>query len=158
MVRFEPATSRKFLSGQLLWFLFWCAVTGIALYLTPKPEGHGTHTELGLPPCPSVMFFGRPCPGCGLTTSFTALVHGNIPFAFHAHPLGPFLYLVFTVTAFMAIYGWITRLHMNTSSQMFNRSLCALLIVFFAFGAVRFAVSSHYGDRDPYHQLVVNRR
>lgn len=157
MVRFEAAPNRKVLTGQLLWFLLWVGVTAFAIYLTPKPEGHGTHTELGLPPCPSVMFFGRPCPGCGLTTSFTATVHGNLPFAFHAHPLGPVLYALFTLSALACGYGYWKMKAFDTSSKIFNRSLGALVIIFFAFGLMRFALMPHYGDHDPAHLWVVSR-
>lgn len=33
-------------------------------------------------------FLGLPCPGCGLTRSFVALVHGDLRGSVGAHPLG----------------------------------------------------------------------
>src|SRR5438270_12571671 len=96
MALYESAEPRKRLSGQLMFFGVWLAITGFGAYLHPDPSGHGTHTQLGLPPCPSVLLFNRPCPGCGLTTSFTAFIHGDLASAFHAHPLGPLLYVGIT--------------------------------------------------------------
>lgn len=134
----KPVESRKPLRGHLLWFLIWLAVTLIAIKLTPSPTGHGTHTELGLPPCPSMLLFGKPCPGCGLTTSFTATVHGQFGAAFHAHPLGPILYGLFTVTAWLCLYGFIKQRQMPTDTRAYNFALCFLMIGFFIFGVFRF--------------------
>jgi hypothetical protein len=58
------------------------AVMGIAVWLNPyEPDGTprrlGTHPQLGLPPCEFLVRFGRPCPGCGMTTSFSLLMHGD---------------------------------------------------------------------------------
>ncbi|HEY3780776.1 MAG TPA: DUF2752 domain-containing protein [Fimbriimonadaceae bacterium] len=155
MIRFEKAESRKHLVGQFLWFLLWVFVTSCAIYLTPSTEGHGTHTQLGLPPCPSVMLLGRPCPGCGLTTSFTAFVHGQIGFAFHAHPFGPILYLLFTASALCCLYGFVKGYYLDFSSKSFNRVGMAFMVVFLGFGLIRFCIDSHYGDTDVYHQMIV---
>jgi hypothetical protein len=155
MIRFEKAESRKPLAGQLLWFLLWVFVTSCAIFLKPSAEGHGTHTQLGLPPCPSVAFLGRPCPGCGLTTSFTALLHGQIGFAFHAHPFGPFLYLGLTASALACLYGLVKGYRLDLSSATFNRFGMSFMVVFLGFGLIRFCIESHYGDSDPYHQIIV---
>ena len=84
MALYDGTDNRTKLSGQLSFFFVWLAITLIAIVLRPDPSGHGTHTQLGLPPCPSVLLFNRPCPGCGLTTSFTAVLHGDFVAAFHA--------------------------------------------------------------------------
>jgi len=141
---FEPAVSRRRIAGQFLYFSFWLVITVIAACLHASPTGHGTHEQLGLPPCPSVLLFSRPCPGCGLTTSWTALIHGNLPFAFHAHPLGPFLYLFFTVTALMALRGWVLRERFNLDSPRFNRVMVVCAVIFFAFGIVRMTTTPNY--------------
>ena len=99
---FEPVTVLRSIAGQLVYFGCWVSVTVIGLILRPSADGHGTHQQLGLPPCPCVLIFNRPCPGCGLTTSFTALLHGRFRDAFRAHWFGPFLYLIFTATAIAA--------------------------------------------------------
>jgi hypothetical protein len=54
------------------------ALLAIARWLDPDPAGHGTHRQLGLPPCTFVKLFGKPCPSCGMTTAWAHLVRGQI--------------------------------------------------------------------------------
>ena len=144
MALFEPAPSRRRIAGQLLYFLSWLTITGFGAFLHPSTTGHGTHEQLGLPPCPSVLLFSRPCPGCGLTTSWTAFIHGDLAAAFHAHPLGPLLYMFFTVTALMALRGFVIQQRLCLDTPRFNRALVAGAVIFFCFGLVRMAVSPGY--------------
>ena len=37
--------------------------------------------------CPTALFFGIPCPGCGLTRATLALLRGDVGAALHFHPL-----------------------------------------------------------------------
>ncbi len=37
--------------------------------------------------CPIQTLTGIPCPGCGMTRAYLALLHLDIPAAFHYHPL-----------------------------------------------------------------------
>lgn len=142
LFRPEPVARRR--NSGLIWFMCWVAVTGIGLYLHPSANGHGTHEQLGLAPCPSVILFDRPCPGCGLTTSWTALLHGDLAFSFHAHPLGPFLYLAFTLSAILALVAWTRKEVLNTDGPMFNRAMAAGLVIFVGFGAIRMATHPHF--------------
>ncbi|HZH98822.1 MAG TPA: DUF2752 domain-containing protein [Fimbriimonadaceae bacterium] len=154
MVSFEPTRGRREIAGHLMWFLLWLAVTVVALWLTPNPDGHGTHRQLGFPPCPSVLLFDKPCPGCGLTTSFTATVHGQLIPGFKAHPLGPLIYGIFSLTAFACLYGWWTRKRFRTDSAPFNYSLAAAVVVFLVFGATRFMLTKSYSAPGDYQPLV----
>lgn len=77
-------------------FLF---VTAVGMFLQPNPAGFGTHRALGLPKCLFLEWTGLPCPSCGLTTSFTYLLHGHWREAFVVHPLGPLLYTAFGIAA-----------------------------------------------------------
>ncbi|MFW5697471.1 MAG: DUF2752 domain-containing protein [Fimbriimonadaceae bacterium] len=138
---FEGSWPRKRLLGHLFWFGSWLGVTGVGFALRPDPQGHGTHTQLGLPPCPSITVAGRPCPGCGLTTSFTALLKGNWAAAFQAHALGPILYVLFTLTAFACLYGYLKQQRFVTDSRTFNRAMTALLLVFVGYGVARFFIT-----------------
>jgi len=146
MALYEPAERRRHLSGQLMMFGVWLCVTVTAAVLHPDPSGHGTHTQLGLPPCPSVLLFNRPCPGCGLTTSFTALIHGQFAFAFHAHPLGPFLYLGMTAWAWLSMYGWIKNWRLDGGGPTFNRIVAGFAVIFFGFGLIRMALDPGYAS------------
>lgn len=141
---FEPIPRRRDAAAQMTLFGAWLFITACGLYLHPDPSGHGTHTQLGLPPCPSALLFDRPCPGCGLTTSFTALLHGQFGLAFHAHPLGPFLYLGLTAWALLGFYGFFRGWRLDGSGRTFNRVIAAFAIVFFGFGLVRMALTPHY--------------
>lgn len=152
---FEPTASRRNLGWQPCWFVLWLVVTGFGLALHPDPSGHGTHQELGLPPCPSVLLFDRPCPGCGLTTSWTALLHGQIGAAFSAHPLGPILYLLFTISALLAFYGFLKVQKLVLDSRPMSRFLMVTTLVFVGFGFIRMALTPHF--RSTHEQELVSR-
>src|SRR5437016_14433637 len=98
----ERGLPRKMLSTESVAVFLWLAVLVAAAIVTPDARGYGTHTQLGLPPCFMMTVLHRPCPACGLTTSFANIMHGNIAAALSAHPLGPALFLYF---AFAAIYS-----------------------------------------------------
>lgn len=66
----------------------------LAAVLRPDPLGHGTHQQLGLPPCTFVVLFGRRCPSCGMTTSWSHLVRGEVAGAAKANAGGALLGLV----------------------------------------------------------------
>ncbi len=74
------------------------ALVGVAVYLSPDPSGMGTHQQLGMPPCTSVVITGYPCPTCGMTTAFSLTVRGRLLSAFHAQPAG----LVFALATVLA--------------------------------------------------------
>jgi hypothetical protein len=145
MAVFERGHPERKLHGQLLWFGVWLVVTLIgALVLTPSAAGHGTHQQLGLPPCPTVMLFDRPCPGCGLTTSWTALLHGRVGESLRAHPLGPPLYAIFSLSALFALFGWWTGRRARTEDRWFNWGVSGVVICLVVFGIVRASVTPAY--------------
>jgi hypothetical protein len=74
--------------GGLLAVIF-----AIAIYLNPyqadgTPRTMATHTGLGLPPCNFVFMTGKPCPSCGMTTSFSLLVRGDVGNSLKANWVG----------------------------------------------------------------------
>jgi hypothetical protein len=144
-IAFEPAESRKQLSGQLVWFLFWVGVTAVALYLTPSTRGHGTHTQLGLAPCASAALLHRPCPGCGLTTAFTSTVHGDLVSAFRSNAFGPLLYILFTISALTCGITYFKKVRFVTDTRGFNWALGILVGLFLLYGGIRFLLVSDYG-------------
>ncbi|MBS1708829.1 MAG: DUF2752 domain-containing protein [Armatimonadetes bacterium] len=111
--------------------------------MRPSPIGHATHTQLGLPPCPSVVLFHRPCPGCGLTTSWTHLLHGDLAASLHDHPFGPLLYLFFTLGTVMAAYGIAKKKVVDTNTKPMNVALVALMVAFLGFGFWRFSNTTY---------------
>jgi hypothetical protein len=72
-------------------------VFGVAVYLDPyNPDGSprtmATHTRLGMPPCNFVAVTdGKPCPSCGMTTSFALLVRGDVRASLRANWVGSLL-------------------------------------------------------------------
>ncbi len=64
------------------------ALLGLARMLEPDASGLGTHRQLGLPPCTTVALFGIPCPTCGMTTSWSHLMHGELAASWAANPGG----------------------------------------------------------------------
>jgi hypothetical protein len=72
------------------------AVIVTALCLNPyQADGTAktmeTHRQLGLPRCNSVEYFGKPCPACGMTTSFALLTHGDVVNSLKANWVGTLL-------------------------------------------------------------------
>jgi hypothetical protein len=65
-----------------------------AAWLTPSPAGYGTHRQLGLPPCTMVQWLDIRCPSCGMTTSWSHLMHGQPLAALRANSGGTLLALV----------------------------------------------------------------
>jgi len=77
------------------------AVLAIAAWIHPydetgEPYSMATHTQLGMPPCNMVVMSGKPCPACGMTTSFSLLAHGDPLASMQANWVGTFL----------AIFAW----------------------------------------------------
>jgi hypothetical protein len=83
--------SRVGLWGRVAGVVVACACLGvlvIASRLKPSSAGHGTHQQLGFPPCGWVLAFNRPCPTCGMTTSFAHAVRMDLPAAAKVQPMG----------------------------------------------------------------------
>jgi hypothetical protein len=76
--------------------------------VTPDARGHGTHEQLGLPPCGWAMQ-GYPCPTCGATTAACEVVHGHLLRAFAAHPFGAAVAIAGLLAALFALYCLLRR-------------------------------------------------
>ena len=63
----------------------------VAAVLKPNAQGMGTHQQLGLPPCTVRVLFDRPCPSCGMTTSWANLLRGRVIGALRANVGGTML-------------------------------------------------------------------
>jgi hypothetical protein len=84
------------------------AVLIIAAVLKPVASGLGTHAELGLAPCGFLVRTGLPCLSCGMTTSLSWFVRGNLLASFYVQPMGCVLALATAMTFWIALYGAIT--------------------------------------------------
>lgn len=100
------------LGSQIMWAVFFLgpiAVVITAMILTPNNHGHGTHTQLGLPPCGFLVATGYPCPGCGLTTAFSYMARLDFIGAFSANPFGILLFLTTVAMVPVAAVGFWRR-------------------------------------------------
>jgi hypothetical protein len=72
------------------------AVFATAIHIDPYNEDGsarfmGTHQKLGLPPCTFSAVTGVPCPSCGMTTSFSLLIRGDVVNSARANWVGSLL-------------------------------------------------------------------
>lgn len=70
---------------------------GTAAVLKPSAAGLGTHQQLGLPPCSLRQIARIRCPSCGMTTSWSHMVRGQVVEAFQANSGGALLALAAAV-------------------------------------------------------------
>ena len=84
------------------------AVFAAAAYIHPydeagAPRTMSTHTQLGMPPCNFATLTGKPCPSCGMTTSFALLVHGDVSASLRANWVGTTICVIWAVTLVWAL-------------------------------------------------------
>lgn len=110
---FDAMTPRERLGARAVWAILFALPTAVfitAAFLTPSTSGHGTHTQLGLPPCGFLVFTGYPCPGCGLTTAFAHMVRLEVGGAWDANPFGVVLFsavaMFIPLAAVAFVRGW----------------------------------------------------
>ncbi|MCK8615754.1 DUF2752 domain-containing protein [Gordonia sp. C13] len=79
------------------------AAVGAACAFTPAgiAEGPGI--------CPFAFMTGLPCPGCGLTRSWVAFMHGDIGASFRFNVFGPILLILTIVTVSLAVATLVRR-------------------------------------------------
>ncbi|RMH25002.1 MAG: DUF2752 domain-containing protein [Planctomycetota bacterium] len=107
------ATARERAAGAVV-ALGALAVLVVAAWLRPDPSGHGTHEQLGMLPCTWAAVLDKPCPTCGMTTSFAYAAHGDLLGAVAAQPFGALLALM-TAAAFWG------GLHVAATGSMLGR-------------------------------------
>ena len=103
----------------------------VARSLEPDSRGFGTHQQLGLPECSVRQMFSRPCPGCGMTTSFSHFIRGEIYSATRANPAGVLLAMVCLL---MIPWSLLSAAHGNL--WLVDEPLMFLAAVVVAIGAV----------------------
>jgi uncharacterized protein DUF2752 len=109
----EPASGAGPRRGPTHYALLALAASGVVLllvlrlFVTPSPSGHGTHEQLGLPPCYPMARWGIPCPGCGVTTSLALAAHGELRKAFFNQPAGFALAVCMVAFALWAVWAQV---------------------------------------------------
>ncbi len=79
----------------------------VGTQLDADRAGHGTHVQLGLPPCGFLASCGVPCATCGMTTAFTHAVHGSLLTAIAVQPVGALFGLLVAIVAIISGYALI---------------------------------------------------
>jgi len=95
----QPPLTRTVRGALVLVIAGLLAVFAIALWIRPyDEEGNAellaTHRQLGLPECSFKVITGKPCPSCGMTTSFALLVRGDVINSVRANFVGTLLAVV----------------------------------------------------------------
>ncbi len=123
------------LARRALWLVVAsvpAAVLGIARFVVhPDPSGHGTHTQLGLPPCGFLQTTGLPCAGCGMTTCFAHMARGEVVAAAAANPAGVAFFLVAVLLVPLGLWGaWRAAPFFDTLDRFqVDRVLLGLTVV-----------------------------
>lgn len=103
---------------------------GLARRLDPDPRGFGTHQQLGLPECLFRQLFGVSCPQCGMTTSMTCLVRGQIGGAMRANPMGIVLGLLCAMAFGLLMWSGLSgRLATGLECRWLMRIGCVYVMV-----------------------------
>jgi Protein of unknown function (DUF2752) len=125
--------ARAFLGIMACGFL---VVFVIAAWLHPYdadglPKSMATHTQLGMPPCNMVVMYGKPCPSCGMTTSFSLLVHGDVWNSLKANWVGTLMAIFWMGLIPWGFYGTIRgRLLWVRNGELFlTFSVGAILVL-----------------------------
>jgi hypothetical protein len=79
-----------------------------ARQLEPSPWGWGTHQQLGLPPCASLVLFDMACPACGMTTSWAHAVRADFQLSASANLGGLILAVIALVNFPASCYFFVT--------------------------------------------------
>lgn len=95
-------SGRARLVGMMTALPCW-AILAAGLCLTAREKGDGTHVQLGLPACRTMVVDGVPCPTCGLTTSITAAAHGDLAASARANVFGTVLFFAMVLTGSIGI-------------------------------------------------------
>jgi hypothetical protein len=100
-----PQQFERLLAGFVT--LVACVAFTIAAVVNPydeagRPRTHGTHRQLGLPPCTMLSTVGFPCPSCGMTTSIALVFHGDVSAGWRANWAG-----VLLAAGGVAVAAWL---------------------------------------------------
>ena len=121
--------------GAAIIALVSLAVLVTAAMLTPDPQGHATHTQLGMQKCAWVVWFDQPCPTCGMTTSFSHAGGGSWITAALTQPMGAFLALLTTVIFWGSTHQAVYASRIGSVVQTALRPKLVVLMLLLAAGA-----------------------
>jgi hypothetical protein len=130
--------------GLLLAFaLALLSMLVVARRLEPDPRGFGTHERLGLWPCAFRATTGRPCPTCGMTTSFAWFVRVEPVRSWRANPAGSLL-----APTCLILIPWLSLVSARGNPAPFRtleQPLVALAVAIVALTLVSWTVRMTFG-------------
>lgn len=139
-----PQTFRPRGSDRLAWYvrLFLIVIAtalttvfSLAAWIRPYSDDGAaktmeTHTQLGLPKCNMVVATGKPCPACGMTTSFSLLIHGDVVASLKANWVGTLLgTFCLGLIPWAAVGAWRGRYLFVRSAEMLTTIAVITLMV-----------------------------
>lgn len=127
-----PAT-RRLASSELV-AAAGVAALGVSALLSPE------HIEDGPVLCPFRRLTGLPCPGCGLTRSWTYLTHGWWRESLDAHLFGALLALVVLGLALTAVRARVRRTPAPSLDRLVRHPVAVVAVVAWLGWAVTRAV------------------
>lgn len=95
----------------------------VAAWFDANPQGHATHTQLGLPPCGMMKNFNLPCMTCGMTTSFAHAADGNLWASFKNQPAGAMLAVITAMLAIVSGYATWTGVSLGPLGRVVWRPI-----------------------------------
>jgi len=118
-------------------------VFALAIWLNPydrdgNPLRMGTHMGLDLPPCTFYDLTGKPCPSCGMTTSFALLMRGDVVNSLKANAVGTLLAgFCLVLIPWNLVCAWRGRLY---GIRSLERSITLALLVFVVLMLLRWGI------------------
>lgn len=121
--------------------LLCASILIVAARLDASPDGHGTHTQLGIPPCGWALALNKPCATCGMTTAFAHAADGHFVAAFLAQPAGLVGAISIACLACAALHVALTGSALaRIANQLANRrTLFVAIAIVLASWAYKFA-------------------
>lgn len=110
----------------------------IARTLEPNPAGIGTHQQLGLPPCTSIVLFNSPCPACGMTTSWALATRGEFTASARSNVGGLLLALI--AMAYVPCSCYFFWIGVGSRDERFSLVLAMSLVISVAAASVQWMV------------------
>ena len=95
--------------------------------------------------CPMQLFFGLPCPGCGLTRAFILAAGGHFVRAYYMHP---FLYGLGFLVLWWGFFRYVVRKKSVLLPYM-TGIVFAGMLVFYIYRMIRY-----YPDTEPMNPLM----
>lgn len=144
----QPSLDRLPRACALLLSLTCFTVLCIALRIRPDPSGVGTHSALGMAPCQFLARTKIPCPSCGMTTSFSHFVRGNVLASIHVQPMGTLLAIGAGLTFWGGLYVAVTGRPMHRLLRRFPATWYILLPAGLAVLAWAWKIGIHTSGSD----------